>query len=202
MSSSKLSDAEAIKLFAITSQLIEHDLDQVEIEYALDLRRGHRSVADVDEVYYPQIESAIRAEAAEMAPHYEVFYSLETTIRRLVRDQLQAASDDWWDTRIPEQIRKEAERLQKRDADTGFTRRSDDPMVFLTFGQFADVIGANWDVFGAVFVSAKAVERVMSNLNTLRGPIAHCSPLAEDEVVRLGLTVADWFRLGEAAEAS
>jgi hypothetical protein len=37
----------------------------------------------------------------------------------------------------------------------------------------------------------------MANLNMLRGPIAHCSPLAEDEVLRLQLTVRDWFRLGE-----
>jgi hypothetical protein len=191
------SRADAIKLFAMTNQLIEHDLDQLEREHAVDLRRGHRSVADVDEAYYPQIESAIRAEAAEMAPHYEVFYSLETTIRRLVHDQLQAAGDDWWDDRIPEQIRRDAERLQKRDEDTGFTKRSDDPMDFLTFGQLSDVIKANWDVFGAVFSSARAVEKVMANLNTLRGPIAHCSPLAEDEVVRLRLTVADWFRLGD-----
>jgi hypothetical protein len=191
------SPADAVKLFAITNQLIEHDLDQVEREHAIDLRRGHRSVADVDESYYPQIESSIRAEAAEMAPHYEVFYSLETTIRRLVRDQLQAADTEWWSKRVPEQIRKDAERLQKRDADTGFTRRSDDPMDFLTFGQLSDVINSNWDVFGAVFSSARAVEKVMANLNTLRGPIAHCSPLAEDEIVRLRLTVADWFRLGD-----
>lgn len=188
---------DAIKLFAITSQLIEHDLDQIEREHAVDLRRDHRSTAEVDEAYYPQIESAIRAEAAEMAPHYEVFYSLETTIRRLVREQLQAAEDEWWENRVPEQIRKDAEKLQKRDADTGFTRRSDDPMDFLTFGQLSGIISANWDVFGAVFSSAKAVERVMAALNTLRGPIAHCSPLAEDEVVRLRLTVADWFRLGD-----
>jgi hypothetical protein len=188
---------DAIKLFAITSQLIEHDLDQIEREHAVDLRRDHRSTAEVDEAYYPQIESAIRAEAAEMAPHYEVFYSLETTIRRLVREQLQAAEDKWWENRVPEQIRKDAEKLQKRDADTGFTRRSDDPMDFLTFGQLSGIISANWDVFGAVFSSAKAVERVMAALNTLRGPIAHCSPLAEDEVVRLRLTVADWFRLGD-----
>lgn len=188
---------DAIKLFAITSQLIEHDLDQIEREHAVDLRRDHRSTADVDEAYYPQIESAIRAEAAEMAPHYEVFYSLETTIRRLVREQLQAAEDEWWENRVPEQIRKDAEKLRKRDADTGFTRRSDDPMDFLTFGQLSGIISANWDVFGAVFSSAKAVERVMAALNTLRGPIAHCSPLAEDEVVRLRLTVADWFRLGD-----
>jgi len=32
------------------------------------------------------------------------------------------------------------------------------------------------------------------NLNTLRGPIAHCSELAQDEEIRLRLSVRDWFR--------
>jgi hypothetical protein len=188
---------DAIKLFAITSQLIEHDLDQVEREHVVDLRREHRPVADIDEAYYPQIESAIRAEAAVMAPHYEVFYSLETTIRRLVRGQLQDAQDDWWTERVPDKIRTDAEDRRRREIDTGVTPRSDDPTDFLTFGELSEIIKANWDVFGAVFSSAKAVERVMANLNTLRGPIAHCTPLAEDEVVRLRLAVRDWFRLSE-----
>lgn len=188
---------DGIKLFAMTNQLIEHDLDQVEREFAVDLQRDHRAAAEVDEAYYPQIESAIRAEAAAMAPHYEVFYSLETTIRRLVRDQLQEAETDWWKERVPKQIRTDAEKRQQREVDTGFTPRSDDPMDFLTFGELSEIIKVNWDVFGAVFSSAKAVERVMGNLNTLRGPIAHCTPLAEDEVVRLRLAVRDWFRLGE-----
>lgn len=190
-------DERAIKLFAITSQLIEHDLDQLEREYVIDLRRDHRATAEVDESYYPQIESEIRAEAARMAPHYEVLYSLETTIRRGIRDQLAAADPtDWWE-RVPEALRKEAEKRQKREIDTGITPRSDDPMDFLTLGELNDVIAANWDVFGAVFSSQKAVARVMSQLNTLRGPVAHCSPLAEDEIVRLRLTVRDWFRLEE-----
>lgn len=188
---------DAIKLFAITSQLIEHDLDQIEREHVIDLRRDHRSTADVDEAYYPQIESAIRGEAAGMAPHYEVFYSLETTIRRLVRDQLHTADLEWWNQRVPEQIRKDAEKRQQREIDTGFTPRSEDPMDFLNFGELSEIIKRNWDVFGALFSSVKAVERVMANLNTLRGPIAHCTPLAEDEVVRLRLAVRDWFRLGD-----
>lgn len=58
----------------------------------------------------------------------------------------------------------------------------------------------NWDIFAATFSSKKAVEKVMASLNMLRGPIAHFSPLAEDEVVRLRLTVRDWFRLKESAE--
>lgn len=195
MSQSRAEDA--IKLFAMTSQLIERDLDQLEHLHAIDLRRDHRTSADVDEAYYPQIESAIRAEAAEMAPHYEVFYSLETTIRSLIRDQLQTADESWWASRVPQQIRGDAEKRRQREVDSGVTPRSDDPVDFLTFGELGEIIKNNWDVFGAVFSSSKAVEKVMTALNTLRGPIAHCSPLAEDEVVRLRLTVRDWFRLQE-----
>jgi Swt1-like HEPN len=66
---------------------------------------------------------------------------------------------------------------------------------FTTFGELGEIIKAHWEIFGSVFSSQKAVERVMGMLNSLRGPIAHCSPLAEDEVVRLQLAVRDWFRL-------
>lgn len=50
--------------------------------------------------------------------------------------------------------------------------------------------------------SPKAVERIMSNLNTLRGPIAHFVELAEDEEVRLRLSVKDWFRQLAARDES
>src|SRR5687767_13044783 len=49
------------------------------------------------------------------------------------------------------------------------------PFDFTTFGELGEIIKTNWDLFGSVFSSPKAVERVMANLNTLRGPVAHCS---------------------------
>lgn len=190
---------DSIKLFGMTNQLLEHDLDQIEQEYAIDLERGHQSRAVPDEAYYPQIEQEIRAEAAAMAPHYEVFYSLETSIRTLVSESLRAEDgEDWWNGgRIPEGIKNAAETNRQREIESGMTPRSDDLLDFTTFGELSQIIEANWDVFGASLVSVRAVKRVMGNLNTLRGPIAHCSPLAEDEVVRLRLSVRDWFRLME-----
>src|SRR5206468_4043726 len=111
---------------------------------------------------------------------------LETTIRRLVADSLEVAEgEQWWSSpRIPPVVKQSAERSQRREIDSGVTPRSDDPLDFTTFGELGEIIKTNWDVFGAIFSSVKAVERVMASLNTLRGPIAHCSPLAEDEVVR------------------
>lgn len=190
---------DALKLFAVANQLVEHDLDRVEKDFGIDLRRTHTRFIETDEDYYPQIEQAFRAEAAAMAPHYEVFYSLEKTIRRLISDTLEAAEgSDWWtSTRVLPDLQKEVAKRQKREIDSGTTPRSNDPIDFTTFGELGELIKSNWDVFGALFSSVRAVERVMGSLNTLRGPIAHCAPLADDEVLRLQLAVRDWFRLME-----
>lgn len=190
---------DAVKLFGITNQLLEHDLDRVERELAIDLNRGHLSSAAQDPKYYPQIEAGIRAEAAAMAPHYEVFYSLETAIRTLISQTLQAEEGDaWWDSeRIPADIRKNAEDARQRELDSGMTPRSDEMLDFTNFGDLSQIIEKSWDLFGSTLSSVRAVKRVLWNLNTLRGPIAHGSPLAEDEIVRLRLSVSDWFRLME-----
>jgi Swt1-like HEPN len=190
---------EALKRFVMTNQLIEHNLDLVEAEYGIDLERGYQGVAEPDEAYYPQIETAIRTEAARMAPHYEMFYALEKTIRSLISSTLESEEGASWrdSARVPPRIKTDAEARRQREIDTGMTPRSDEQLDFTTFGELSEIIKHNWDLFGGMFSSVKAVERVMANLNSLRGPIAHCSPLAEDEVVRLRLTVRDWFRLME-----
>lgn len=188
---------EALKRFVMTNHLLENELDSIETKYSIDLHRGHESTSQTDRTYYPQIEQAIRAEAARMAPHYEVFYSLEKTIRSLISDTMESAEgESWWDgSRVPTKIKTDAEARRKREIDTGMTPRSDDRLDFTTFGELGEIIKDNWDIFGGMFSSVKAVGRIMANLNSLRGPIAHCSPLAEDEVVRLHLTVRDWYRL-------
>ena len=188
-----------LKLFSLSNQLVEHELDRVEREFSIDLRRQHKQVLDSDEDYYPQIEQKYRSEAAAMAPHYEVFYSLEKSIRRLISDTLEAEEGpNWWISgRVASDLQKVVTDRQQREIDSGTTPRSIEPIDFTTFGELGEIIKQNWDTFGALFTSVRAVEKVMSSLNTLRGPIAHCSLLAEDEVLRLSLAVRDWFRLME-----
>ena len=187
---------DTLKLFGISNQLLEHDLDRVEDELALDLGRGHFSTLAKDNAYYPQIEADIRKKAAEMAPHYEVFYSLENTIRRQIIDTMTTVDKNWWDPLyVPQVIKDECEKRRQKEVDLGLTPRSDEFLDYSTFGELSEIIKKNWPHFGQTFSSVKAVERVMALLNSIRGPIAHCSPLAEDEVARLQLAVKDWFRL-------
>jgi len=182
----------------MSNQLLESDLDRVEAEHSLDL--GRRPVVDEwEERYYPQFDESVRVESAQMSIHYRLFYCLEKTIRSLVSDSIeQEEGANWWNSkRVPDAIQKEVASRIQREVDAGMSLRSDEPLDYTTFGELGEIIKANWDVFGAVFSSQRAVQRVLSNLNMLRGPIAHCAMLAEDEVLRLELSLRDWFRLME-----
>ena len=191
---------ERIKAFGMTNQMLAEDLSRISRTHAVELGHMPTVPQTVEDVYYPQFDAAVRREAAVMAKHYEVFYSLEKSIRELVAQTIEAAEkrDDWWSsTRVPANIQADvAGRIQK-ELDAGVTRRSLDELDYTTFGELSVIIASNWDIFGGLFNSKKAVEKVMASLNALRNPIAHCSPLAEDEVLRLQLTIRDWFRLME-----
>ncbi len=191
---------ERVKAFGMTNQMLVEELSKIGALHGVDLGHAPVSTKIVEDVYYPQFDSAIRSEAAQMAKRYEVFYSLEKSIRALVSETIEASENSvtWWSSqRVPNAIQMEVAARVQKELDAGVTRRSLDELDYTTFGELSVIINSNWDIFGGIFSSKKAVEKVMANLNALRNPIAHCSPLAEDEQLRLQLTVRDWFRLME-----
>lgn len=190
-------DENIIKLFGVTNQFAELDLKRIEDKYKIDLGRNKKIVRK-DKVYYPQFDLVVRNEASEMSKNYEIFYCLEKTIRKMISEKMfSSVGENWWVDKVPQYEKDEVKKRMKAEMDAGVTIRSDEEIDFTTFGELSNIIKSNWEIFGDLFNSQKAVERVMSNLNTLRAPIAHCSKLAEDEEVRLQLSVRDWYRLME-----
>lgn len=186
-----------VKLFGVTNQIAELDLKRIEDKFKIDLGRN-KKVVRKDNVYYPQFDLAVRNEATQMAKNYEIFYCLEKTIRKMVSETMTDANgEDWWDSKVPQAIKDEVKKRKKQEGDAGVTIRSEDEIDYTTFGELSIIIKSNADAFRDIFTNPNGIDRVMSNLNTLRAPIAHCSKLAEDEEVRLQLSVRDWYRLME-----
>lgn len=186
---------DAVRLFGLNNLLIEAEIQKIERTFGVDL--GHRGDASSgeDDQYYPQFAERLRIEAAEMARHYALFYCLENSIRELISQRLEEVhGESWWDKVVPEFVRNNATKNLNKEKQSGVTPRSTDPIDYSNFGELGEIIKANWDIFGDMFRDIKAVERILGNLNTLRGPIAHCKALAEDEVLRLDLALRDWFR--------
>lgn len=187
-----------VQRFGMANQLTEINLDAVEKKYEIDLGRRTQE-EELEGSYFPQFDESVRREASEMSRHYEVFYCLEKTIRSLISDTISAAEGaNWWESgRVPPHLKSDVDGRIQKETDSAVTMRSEDPIDYTNFGELGELIKFNVDIFGSIFSSIRAVERVLANLNILRGPIAHCSTLAEDEVIRLELSLRDWFRLME-----
>jgi hypothetical protein len=193
-----MSNLDKIKLFSIANSLTEYHLDNIEEKYDLELQREPKEEIQKKE-YYLQFAFNFRKEAKLMAEHYEVFYCLEKSIRALILELMnEKYGENWWDEKVSEPIKANVKSNIKRDEDSGFTIRSEERIDYTTFGELSQIVSSNWEAFEELFKRGqKSFQRIMTNLNQLRGPIAHCSPFAEDEIVRLELTVKDWFRLME-----
>jgi hypothetical protein len=191
-----------VKAFGMTNMLIESDIDQIENIFSIKLRNEDAAEIGqtaIKQAYFPQFEESLRNEAATMARSYELFYCLEKTIRKQIVGLLEAnRGTGWWNDKvIPPQIFIEVKKRMQRERESGITPRSVEPLDYTNFGELGEIIKANWQIFASIFSEIKAVEKVMFNLNSLRNPIAHCSVLAEDEKLRLELSLRDWFRLAE-----
>jgi len=184
-----------IRLFVLANSIAEKELDKLEEESDYNLCRDIiKEYPQKD--YYLQFDSIFRKEAKEMARHYEVFYCLEKSIRSLVVQLMnEKYGNRWWDEKVPEEIKKNVDLNIKREEESGFTQRSELKIDYTTFGELGSIVNTNWEAFSDLFRNERAFRKIMTNLNLLRGPIAHCCPLAADEVARLEITVKDWFRL-------
>ena len=98
---------------------------------------------------------------------------------------------------MPQAVRDNATKNRAKEIQSGVTPRSAELLDYTNFGELGEIIKANWTLFSDTFADIEAVENTLARLNTLRAPIAHCSMLAEDEVMRLRLSLRDWFRLME-----
>lgn len=191
-----------IKSFSVENMMLETELERIELRFGINLGRQGGAVVkseEYEQTYFPQFDSDLRSEAAKMAKAYELFYCLEKTIRSLITKMLEDRDGDcWWnDKAIPQSVMDEVKKRVRNEQESGITPRSTEELDYTTFGELGDIIRKNWDLFGSVFSNSKALGKVLNNLNSLRNPIAHCCILAEDEVVRLQISLRDWFRLME-----
>jgi len=175
---------------------IESGIRQVANDLGVNLGQEHQDQREIETKFYPQFSLRVRTEAERMAKNYTIFYSLENSIRELISDVMKKHGNDWWDKTniVPQPVKDNAKKNRKKELGTGITPRSSDMLDYTNFGELGEIIKANWDDFADIFTDIRAVEKILNNLNTLRAAIAHCTPLAEDEEVRLHLSLRDWFR--------
>lgn len=183
-----------LKLFGMDNLTLEKDLLKLE-KSGINIGRSQflksEEVVDTD-----LFESEILSRGRKMADFYVLYYAIENTIRELISDRMtEKHGATWWTTKVPENVKKEVKERQEREKDTPMAIRSNDPLTYTTFGELIVILDANWIDFADTIRSQKAMQKILSELNSLRGVVAHSSDLSDDDIDRFKLLIRDWLRI-------
>lgn len=191
-----------IELFVLKNAVVTGSLNKLFSTQKIGNARGSLE-AQADSLvaeYMRQVNFEILSDAERMSDFYRLFYALENDIRDLIEAaMLDTNGDNWWDLGVPQFVRDNAKKNYDREASEGLPPRSDRLIDYTTFGELGEIIKENWSIFSGMFSNASRnrVLRVINRLNLVRGPIAHCNFLPEEEAIRLKLAVRDWYKLME-----
>ena len=191
-----------IELFVLKNAAITQALRSLFVEKKIGGTRGALEVQADSLVadYLKQVDTETIADAERMSEFYKLFYALENDMRDLIASTVsEVKGDQWWDNAVPQAVRDNAQKNFDREAAEGLPPRSDRLIDYTTFGELGEIVKENWEIFSGMFSNAtrNRVLRVINRLNLVRGPIAHCNFLPEEEAIRLKLAIRDWYKLME-----
>lgn len=197
-----MSSDDRVELFLLKSAVITRALSEALDREKLSNRRGAlESQADsLVSDYLRQVDHKTLSDAERMSEFYKLFYALENDIRDLIEGTISDRHGrDWWNQSVPQAVRENAQKNQDRESAEGLPPRSERLIDYTTFGELGQIVNENWELFSGMFSNASKnrVLRVINRLNLVRGPIAHCNFLPEEEAIRLKLAIRDWYKLME-----
>ncbi|MFD1315226.1 Swt1 family HEPN domain-containing protein [Namhaeicola litoreus] len=139
-------------------------------------------------------DEVLKSEALEMSTYYTLFYTLERSIRKMIVEIMEEKyGENWWDKKVDFRVKENVKNNLEYELDTPQTKRSENEIDYSTFGDLRKIINVNWTDFEPKFCkSLKSINETLINLNRLRVPIAHCTPMAPKEVERLKMQLDDW----------
>ncbi|WP_129157314.1 Swt1 family HEPN domain-containing protein [Bosea sp. Tri-44] len=191
-----------IELFVLKNAAMTRSLRQIFNAENIGNSRGALE-AQADSLvsdYLKQVDFKVLVNAKRMSEFYMLFYALENDIRDLIESTLiESFGDDWWGVAVPQFVRDNVQKNYDREAAEGLPPRSDRMIDYSTFGELGEIVKENWEIFSGMFSNAtrNRVLRLINRLNLVRGPIAHCNLLPEEEAIRLKLAIRDWYKLME-----
>ena len=135
---------------------------------------------------------------------YELLKEFEGKFRAFIEYRLSLDDDNWWKSKIPQDIREKAEG-RKKDNETVFpwhNRPNLHPLHYVNFAEYSVIIEKrdNWDaIFKPIFKDQPVIKAKLKELDHIRNDIAHTRELTltqEQMLPRLLKEVESYFTVG------
>lgn len=143
----------------------------------------------------PKLVEERQRKEARIEP-YKILRDLETKLRESIQTRLQSISSNWWEERIPDDVKRKADERKSKDEKPWpwYELRDLDPIFYVDFADYVKIIRKrdNWEqVFKLVFKDEEIISTKLRELDPLRNAIAHNRELSLADVERLRLLARD-----------
>lgn len=130
--------------------------------------------------------------AEETSEAYQLLKSFENALREFIQEKLARVDRNWWETRVPEEAQKEANRRKSRDERLyPWHIQKDLPLIYyVDFSDYAKIISLdkNWNqVFKEVFKDKLFIVTKLRELEPIRSAIAHARDISAKDLQKLKL---------------
>jgi hypothetical protein len=172
-------------------------------EEALDRSgRQHPNVAHAQDTELAQgvaldaLDEALVNAAQRMAVVYTAIAAFENSARKLISTVLlEQAGEKWWETCVPQGIRKRAEsRRAEEERIKWHGQRGDSPINYTELGDLGNIIRNNWPHFEAQIPSIEWASSIFDVIERSRNVIMHSGQLSLEDVARVGINIRDWVK--------
>ncbi len=158
--------------------------------------KGERLIYNSDIVKW---QEETKARIYEGSEPYQKMKRLETELRRFIQEKLQAASQNWWLERVPDDVRRRAEERKARNEGQYPWENQVEahPIHYIDFTDYVKIIlrRDNWEqLFSAVFKERDIISARLRDLEPIRNSIAHFRNLRSEQAARLELNARDILR--------
>ncbi len=135
-----------------------------------------------------EIPEVVAARRPGYQEAYELLRKLEVALRGRIEESLSRVSPNWWDERIPGDVRERAGK-RKQQSGTGLH-----PIQYVDFPDYVKIIRRkdNWrDAFHKVFKDEESISVKLRELGPIRNALAHFRPLPKGSLERLRVNAKD-----------
>lgn len=149
-------------------------------------------VGGEDLIYNSEIPKYLEKQRSKkQQDNYQILKKLEQEFREFIQRKLSAVSKNWWNERVPEDVRKNAEQRKKKNESPWDWVVGGSPLIdYIDFTDYAKIITRrdNWNnVFRDVFHNREELLSKLKELEPIRNAIMHSRNLNSKQIQRLQL---------------
>ena len=189
---------------ALISQLIPLDASLWEVKnfkFFLEYRR--KAIVDFINNFLKKLDEECNESSLnqytkniEDQTPYGMIKNLENYLRIMIETKLSEKSKNWWNQRIPQDVRENAELKKHKNEKIWpwYSGNSEHITSYLDFNDYSKIIrkNDNWkEIFKDIFIDGEWISTKFKELSPIRNAIAHSRELDKKETDRLRLNAID-----------